>query len=179
MARYAAFLRGINLGKARRVSSADLCAPFSAAGLEDVASFRASGNVVFEAPRASGASIERRIEEAISAGLGFQSDAFVRSEAELAAIAAHEPFDAEAVTRSQGKLQVVLLKRKPSAAQRKAVLALATDADQLDQDGRELYWLPSAGLADAAIGRGEFERILGSTTTRTMGTMQALVAKFF
>ena len=178
MPRYAAFLRGINLGKARRVSSADLCAPF-AAEFDEVASFRASGNVVFEAPRAGATALERRIEEAIEKSLGFQSDAFVRTEAELRAIASREPFDARAVAASAGKLQVVLLKRKPTAAQRKRLLALATESDRLDQDRRELYWLPSAGLADAALGRGEFERIAGSTTTRTMGTMQALVEKFF
>ena len=37
--------------------------------------------------------------------------------------------------------------KKPSAAARKKVLALATDQDLLALEGRELYWLPSGGSA--------------------------------
>ena len=46
----AAFLRGMNLGN-RRISNADLRAEFESLGFQSVATFRASGNVVFEAPR--------------------------------------------------------------------------------------------------------------------------------
>ena len=47
MAAHAAFLRGVNLGPRRRVSSEELRAVFEGIGFEDVASFRTSGNVVF------------------------------------------------------------------------------------------------------------------------------------
>ena len=50
MERYVAFLRGMNLGK-RRIKSSELVAHFEAMGLEDVATFRASGNVVFVASK--------------------------------------------------------------------------------------------------------------------------------
>jgi hypothetical protein len=46
MSRYVAFLRGMNLG-GRRISNDDLRSRFEALGCEDVATFRASGNVVF------------------------------------------------------------------------------------------------------------------------------------
>ena len=55
MTKYAAFLRGVNLGKHRRVSGAELRSLFEELGFEEVSSFRTSGNVVFEAasgPRA-------------------------------------------------------------------------------------------------------------------------------
>ncbi|MFL5883783.1 MAG: DUF1697 domain-containing protein, partial [Thermoleophilaceae bacterium] len=44
--RYVAFLRGINLGKNRRVRKEALCAAFEDAGMEEVSTFRASGNVI-------------------------------------------------------------------------------------------------------------------------------------
>ena len=53
--RYAAFIRAVNLGKNRRVTGAQLKTLFEEAGAEEVATFRTSGNVVFEAPRDMGA----------------------------------------------------------------------------------------------------------------------------
>jgi len=50
MTRYVAFLRGINLGK-RRVKMEQLRRHFEGFGLENVATFIASGNVVFDSPR--------------------------------------------------------------------------------------------------------------------------------
>ena len=49
MDRYVAFLRGMNLGKNRRIKNPELLAEFERLGFEDVATFRASGNVVFGA----------------------------------------------------------------------------------------------------------------------------------
>ena len=57
--RYAAFLRAVNLGKNRRVTSDRLKALFEEAGAEDVATFRTSGNVVFEALARHGARRSR------------------------------------------------------------------------------------------------------------------------
>ena len=48
MARYAAFLRGMNLG-GRRITNRDLAAAVTGLGFEDVETFRASGNVIFAA----------------------------------------------------------------------------------------------------------------------------------
>jgi uncharacterized protein (DUF1697 family) len=53
--RYAAFLRAVNLGKNRRVTSDRLKALFEEAGADEVATFRTSGNVVFEASARHGA----------------------------------------------------------------------------------------------------------------------------
>ena len=46
MDRYVAFLRGMNLGS-RRIKNDELRAEFEQLGFEDVATFRASGNVIF------------------------------------------------------------------------------------------------------------------------------------
>ena len=49
MARYVAFLRGMNLGR-RRITNDALRAEFEALGFGGVATFLASGNVIFESP---------------------------------------------------------------------------------------------------------------------------------
>ena len=173
--RYAAFLRAVNLGRNRRVSGADLCKTFEELGLEEVASFRTSGNVVFEAPRDMSAQIEKALEDA----LGYDVGVFLRSAPELAEIVAYEPFKPTQVEASKGKLQVSMLSKQPTAATRKQVLALATDEDLLAFGKRELYWLPSGGTMESALDRKALDGLLGATTMRTKGTVEQLAAKFF
>src|SRR5664279_1614157 len=113
----------MNLGK-RRIKNPELSAEFEALGFEGVATFRASGNVVFGAPgRAGEASLTERIEAGLREGLGYEVPVYLRSVAAVAAIAAEEPFDPAAVAASKGKLQVTMLAGKPTGQARKAVLA--------------------------------------------------------
>lgn len=173
--RYAAFLRAVNLGRNRRVSGAQLCAILEELGLEDVANFRTSGNLVFEAARDMTAQIEAALGEA----LGYDVGVFLRTADELKEIAAHQPFKPAQVDGSKGKLQVSMLSAKPSAAVRKQVLALATDDDLLAFGKRELYWLPSGGTMESSLDRKSIDGLLGPTTMRTKGTVEALATKFF
>jgi uncharacterized protein (DUF1697 family) len=178
MARYVAFLRGMNLGN-RRLKNPELKAEFERLGFERVATFRASGNVVLEAGgRAGEAALAKKIEAGLADGLGYEVPVFLRSCDEVAAIAAHEPFAAKAVEASKGKLQVSLLAKKPSAEARDAVLAIATAEDQLAIEGRELYWLPSGGILESGLDLKTIEKALGSDTRRTMGTIEQIAAKY-
>jgi uncharacterized protein (DUF1697 family) len=173
--KYAAFLRAVNLGKNRRVTNDRLKELFEEAGAEDVATFRTSGNVVFEASR----NMARDLEEHLERALGHEMTMFLRTEKELTEIAAAEPFPAKDVTSSKGKLQVALFDEKPTAAVRKKVLALATDADRLAFGKRELFWLPSGGYMEAELDRKALDELIGPTTLRTKGTVDQLAAKYF
>ena len=173
--RYAAFLRAVNLGRNRRVSGAELCAIFEELGLEEVASFRTSGNLVFEAPR----DMTAQIEKALESTLGYDVGVFLRTAEELSEIASYEPFKPAEAKASKGKLQVSMLSEKPTPAKRKQVLALATDEDLLAFGKRELYWLPSGGTMESTLDRKAIDGLLGPTTLRTKGTIEQLAAKFF
>lgn len=173
--RYAAFLRAVNLGKNRRVTSDQLKELFEEAGAGDVATFRTSGNVVFEASRDMARELEPHLEKA----LGHEMVIFLRTASDVMEIAAHEPFPPKDVEASNGKIQVALLDRKPTAATRKKVLALATDLDLLAFSKRELYWLPSGGTMESELDRKALDGLLGPTTMRTKGTVEQLAAKYF
>jgi uncharacterized protein (DUF1697 family) len=173
--RYAAFLRGVNVGRNHRVSSAELKSLFEELGADDVATFRSSGNVVFEAPRDMARNIEQHLEKT----LGYEVAIFLRTEKELKQIAAHRPFPAKEVEASKGKLQVSMLGKKPTAAVRKKALALATDQDRLAFGERELYWLPSGGTLESKLDRKALDKLLGATTMRTKGTVDLLAEKYF
>ena len=177
MKRYVAFLRGMNLGK-RRIRNEELRAEFEALGFEDISTFRASGNVIFAAQKQSESALAETIEGGLGEALGYPVPVFLRSCAEVAAIAAQEPFDAEAVAASKGKLQVTMLAREPAAAARKRVLSLASDEDRLAIVGRELFWLPSGGTIDSTLDLKAIEQTLGKGTQRTMGTIEQIAAKY-
>jgi uncharacterized protein (DUF1697 family) len=177
MDRYVAFLRGMNLGN-RRIKNEELRRHFEAMGLEEVGTFRASGNVIFSTPkREAEAKLATRVEAELDERLGYDVPVFLRSAAELAAIAARQPFDSRTVAKSKGKLQVSFLKRKPTAAARKKALALATDADLLAIEGRELYWLPSGGISESDLDLKAIDAALGAGTLRTTGTVEQIAAK--
>ena len=179
MARYGAFLRGVNLAAHRRVSSADLRAAFEELGFENVGTFRTSGNVAFDAGREAASKLTGRIEAGLERALGFDVTVFLRSERELRAIVAKHPFPAKRVAASGGKLQVSLLASKPAQRARREVLALATDEDLLAFGDRELYWLPRGGLLESKLDLGAIEKLLGVTTRRTMGTLELMFEKHF
>ncbi len=178
MPRYAAFLRGINLGN-RRPKGHELCAPLEDLGLSGLSTFRASGNVVFEAGREPAGKLTRRIEQALEDSLGYDVAVFLRSATEVRAIAAHEPFVAADVESSAGKLQVSVLSKLPPAKGRDVVLKLATSEDRLAFGKRELYWLPSGGMRDSQLDLKAIDRIVGVSTMRTMGTIQTIAEKYF
>lgn len=177
MNRYVAFLRGMNLGN-RRIKNEGLRRHFEVMGFEEVATFRASGNVIFSAPkREAEAKLAARVEAELDERLGYDVPVFLRSAAELAAVAAHKPFDAKAVAMSKGKLQVSFLKKQPTAVAKKRTLALASDEDLLAIEGRELYWLPSGGISESDLDLKAIDAALGAGTLRTMGTVEQIVAK--
>lgn len=178
MDRYLAFLRGVNLGPNRRIKSKELRAAFERLDFEDVATFRASGNVVFDTGKGSEAALRARIETGLQEAFGFEVLVFLRSAEEVAAIAASQPFTAKAIEASKGKLQVSLLMKKPSAVARRKALDLATDDDLLAIEGRELYWLPSGGTIDSTLDLKAIEKVVGLDTRRTMGTIEQLATKY-
>ena len=71
--RYVALLRGINVGRAKRVAMSDLRALVEGLGFTDVRTLLNSGNVVFTGEVAKTLEIAKRIEEALATRLGVSS----------------------------------------------------------------------------------------------------------
>ena len=169
----------MNLGN-RRLTNDELRGHFEAIGLDEVATFRASGNVVFSSPeRRSERALTELIEGELASLLGYPVATFVRTAEELAAIAAAEPFDAATRERLHGKPQVMFLGRAPGAGARREALSLAGEQDALAFGERELFWLPAGGISDSALEMKALERALGEMTIRTMGTVEQIVSRHF
>jgi uncharacterized protein (DUF1697 family) len=91
MTAYAAFLRGVNLGK-RTVKSADLKAALENIGLAKVRTLIASGNVLFETRAADRTKLRSTLEKTLEAAFGFNIGVVLRSLDEIRAMIASNPF---------------------------------------------------------------------------------------
>jgi len=178
MLRIAAFLRGMNLGR-RRISNADLRAHVEALGFVEVATFRASGNVILTAPDDDKlAAVAGRLESGLSRALAYDVPVFARSAAQVRAMAALQPFGDDELAASKGKPQVMLLERRPSAAARRAALALAPEGDRFVFEAAELHWLPATGLSDTELDFKALAKAIGHATVRTKGTIELIAARY-
>lgn len=84
--RFVAFLRGVNVGGAKRVAMADLRALLEGLGYTGVKTLLNSGNAVFESSGRAGGTHAKKIEKALSDELGLQVLVIVKSAAEIAAV---------------------------------------------------------------------------------------------
>ena len=91
MPRYIAFLRAINVG-GHNVKMAQLRTLFEELEYTNVETFIASGNVIFDTPASNVQQIEQQIERHLQPALGYPVATFIRSDAELAAVASYQPF---------------------------------------------------------------------------------------
>jgi uncharacterized protein (DUF1697 family) len=175
MARYAAFLRAINVG-GRVVKMETLRAQLAGAGLVDVETFIASGNVLFHSPAKSAALLETRIEAVLREALGYHVATFVRTMSELAAIGERRPFNGSDVAGVS--LHIGLLKAAPGPANRRALMALRSDVNEFVVDGRELYWQLHGRFSDAGVTGAQIEKTLGvEATLRNATTIRKLAAR--
>jgi len=175
MAKYVAFLRAINVGK-HQVKMTELRAHFEALGFDDVETFIASGNVIFESPTEDSGRIESEIEAHLLSLLGYEVATFVRTKTEVARIAAHTPFP-DVTLGDADRIYVNFLRRALGTKVRRQVEALGNDEDRLALVGRDLFWLRSGPLMEATIDGKALDKLLGVYTNRNMNTVRKLAAR--
>jgi uncharacterized protein (DUF1697 family) len=177
MPRYAAFLRAINVG-GRVVTMGQLRKPFEDAGLEEVETFIASGNVIFHSRAKDAAKLEGAIERRLEAALGYGVATFVRSMSELRAAAERAPFPASAEAAAHA-LHVAFLRAAPPAAAVAALMKCRSDVDDFHVHGREAYWLAGVPMSQTSFSGAKLERALGMPATlRNVTTVRRMAAKF-
>lgn len=175
--RQVALLRGINVGKAKRVAMADLRALLEKLGYSDVRTLLNSGNVVFSGTDGGRGDAAARIEMAIAKQLGVTSRVIVLSAAELAMTVGENPIVALASDHS--RLLVAVL---GNPADRARLLPLSKQdwgLEALALGKRVAYmWCPGGWLESPLA--TAVTRLLGEATTvrnwTTMTKLHALAA---
>ena len=177
MPRFIAFLRAINVG-GHTVTMPALRALFESLGFAKVETFIASGNVIFESGSRSSTALQKKIETHLHAALGYEVATFLRSDAELAAIARYQPFSAAAIDAAT-VLNVAFLAEPASAAAQKSLLRYRCDIDDFHVDGREAYWLCQTKQSESSFFKVGMEKALGlKTTVRNINTVRRLAEAY-
>ena len=160
------------------VTMAALRGHFETLGFERVETFINSGNVIFETSADNDAALERKIEQKLEKELGYEVKTFLRSAAEVAAIARYRPFDA-ALIEAAPTLCVGFLAAPLDASAQKSLMAMRTEIDDFHVHGREIYWLCARKQTESKFSNSRFERILKiSSTFRGLNTIVRLAEKF-
>jgi uncharacterized protein (DUF1697 family) len=176
MARYVAFLRGINLGK-RRPPMAQLKQLFEELGFTDVATFIASGNVIFATKAQDTARLAAKIARHLEQALGYDVDTFVRRAEDVVAIGRLQAFadqDAPGVTVHVNFLAAPLGKGDAARLER-----IRTPIDEFRVVGQEFYWLCRKKILESTVWQSpEMKALkLPSSTMRNLTSVRKLIAK--
>ena len=170
--RYVALLRGINVGKNKRVPMPGLRDALQAAGYTDVRTLLISGNVVLEPPKDRGPdSVADDVSRVVRDGWGHDVRVVVRTADELGAVVAASPV---AVPDNGSRFFVAFLSRRPSRR--------IADPTDIGDDGwwaadREIYvWCPEGLLKSPAMEYLNGLRLGVDVTVRNWNTVTKLAA---
>lgn len=172
--RYVALLRGINVGGHSRLTMPDLRALLSSLGFSAVATYIQSGNALFAASLRDPAVLAGQIEEGIAADLGMTVRVLVRSQDELAAVVAGNPFGGETIKRSQ--LHAAFLSGPVDPGRLAAVDSAQFAPDAFHPGDRVLYLHYPNGAYRSKLTNVFWERRLGlDATLRNWNTVTTLL----
>jgi len=178
MPRYFAFLRAINVGGHNTVKMDFLRHLFESLGFSRVETFIASGNVVFETTTKNARTLERKIEGRLREALGYEVAAFIRTDAELAAVANYKPFSQPDLDGAVA-LNVAFLADRPNEESSQKLTALRTEIDDFHIHGREVYWLCRERQSNSKISNAVLEKALGQKSTmRGANTVRKMAEKY-
>lgn len=176
--RYVAFLRGINLGN-RRIKMDRLREVVEALGYESVATYIASGNVIFDSENEDFRELESEIENHLHDTLGYEVDTFVRSLEDLEAIDETSIFPS-AGEDPENRVHIMFFKEEPEAGIEGNLRKLETEDDSFRVIGREAYWLRRGRMSDSDVSMNDLANAVEGRTNsmRNMNTVRKIVAKF-
>jgi uncharacterized protein (DUF1697 family) len=169
-----ALLRGINVGRARRVAMADLRALVEGLGYREVRTLLNSGNVVFGVPSGERGDPAARIERGMAARLGVTARVTVLTAAELAAAVARNPL--ARVADDPSRLLVAVPRRPADRARLQPLARRDWTPESFSVGARVAYlWCP-AGMIESPLAKAMGRAMGEDVTTRNWATMAKLHA---
>lgn len=165
MNNYIALLRAVNVGGTGKLPMADLRAMCESAGFQEVRTYIASGNVVLRSA-SNAAQVKATLEASLARYAGKPVGVLVRTDAEMAAVLAANPFPKAAPNR----VVVVFLDSAPPTGTLAAISR--RNGEEVVLGRRELYVHYGEGMADSKL------RIPAAKngTGRNMNTVARLAA---
>ncbi|CAD7814737.1 hypothetical protein CHRY9390_02855 [Chryseobacterium aquaeductus] len=172
--KYCAFLRGVNV-KGTNMKMAEVCEVFKDAGMEDVVSVLASGNIIFSANRKA-EDLKFILEKAMSEHFNYDAFLFIKSEEEIENFWKSNPFNKNENLHvytfiGNNNVENVLMKEFEAASK--------TDNEDAKIVNENFYWqIPKGNTLDFTFGK-----ILGRKnmkdqfTSRNINTFEKILKK--
>ncbi|MFB7089211.1 DUF1697 domain-containing protein [Streptomyces sp. NPDC056296] len=174
--KYAALLRGINVGGARKVPMADLRALLEGLGHDAVRTHLQSGQAVFASGHGDEESLAAELTRAIEERFGFAVDVIVRDHAYLQAVAEACPFPAAELEARQ--LHVTYFSAPVDEERFEAIDGPAFRPEEFRLGDRALYLYAPDGLGRSKLAESLARPRVNKgliATTRNWNTVVKLV----
>jgi len=174
--KYCAFLRGVNVnGTAMKM--AEVCDIFKKAGMKDVSSVLATGNILFESDEVP-ENLKQKLEKSLSEHFQYEAFLFLKTDEEVKEILENSPFEKNEnlhiysfiCNSGDGNLLMQEFLKTKHQEQEEAQLI-----------NGNFYWkIPKGNTLDCEfgkiLGKKSFKNIL---TSRNINTIEKIVNKFF
>jgi uncharacterized protein (DUF1697 family) len=171
MTRYAALLRGVNVGRGPRVSMAAFQVLLTGLGFSEVGTLLNSGNAVFSAPRTEPAALAGRIGDALLKEIGTAVPVIVVTGEALSKAAAGNPF----VAADPSRLLVAFAQDRAALRQLEPALGAALrPPDEFALGPEAAYLHCPGGIARSKAAEVLLGRLGRGVTTRNLATTRKL-----
>ncbi len=175
MKKFCAFLRGVNV-KGTNMKMVDVCKVFSDAGMNNVSSVLASGNILFQSDK-DPLDLKNILEKAMSDHFSYEAFLFIKSEEEINEIFKNDPFPAienfhNYVFLGSEKVEETLLEEFEKAKKE--------EGEQGKIVNNIFYWqVPKGQTLDSTFGKVLGRKSLkDKMTSRNVNTFEKIIKKF-
>ena len=173
--KYIALLRGINVGRHKRIKMADLIKTFESIGFENVKTYLQSGNIIFEYNTVDEAKIAEEIKAKISEAFEFSVNVIIRTDDELENIVDNNPFVGKNGI-ALDKLHVTFLADIPDPEIISNLDINKDETERFEVINREVYLYCPNGYGRTKLTNDVFEKKLNTAaTTRNWKTTNRLL----
>lgn len=168
--RYVAFLRAINVSN-RRVKMDVLRGLYVEAGFDNVATYIATGNVIFDS---HSPPLADDLEEHFRSRIGFSSQVFLRTADEVRAVVVANPW-----THDGALVDVSFLERLPEESGSRALEKSVIPPESLVVDGSEVFFLREGkGIPTVHKESSTVSGLSMQTTRRGIATIEQITVRF-
>jgi uncharacterized protein (DUF1697 family) len=169
MPRYVALLRGVNVGRAKRVPMADWRALLEVLGCEGARTVLNSGNAVFESAERSAEELAGRIRKALGDKFAVDVPVVVKSEKDLLAIVRGN--ELAALSTDPSRLLVAFTRDAGSLAALAALAPLVKAPERFHLGERAAYLWCADGILESKAAKALLGKAGREATTRNWATV--------
>ena len=174
--KYCAFLRGVNVnGTAMKM--VEICDVFKKAGMKDVSSVLATGNILFESDEVP-ENLKQKLEKSLSEHFQYEAFLFLKTDEEVKGILENSPFEKN---ENLHIYSFICNAGDENLLMQEFLKTNHQEHEEAKLINGNFYWkIPKGSTLDSEfgkiLGKKSFKNIL---TSRNINTIEKIVNKFF